>query len=103
MLIIYLTFTKKNARDARKEKKIKSVCDFVGLRSNKLHYKCKECKKGQLKPINGLIKNVPNIHQFCKGDIKKFALLLRKCVYTYEYMDHWEIFDETSRPNKKDF
>ena len=28
------------------KEKIKSVCDFVGLRSNKLHYKCKECKKG---------------------------------------------------------
>ena len=34
----------------------KSVCGFVALKNNKLHYKCNECKKGQLKPINGLIK-----------------------------------------------
>ena len=41
------------------KKKIKSVCDLIGLKNNKLHYKCKECKKGQLKPINGLIKKFP--------------------------------------------
>ena len=40
-------------------KKNKSMCNFIGLKNNKLHYKCKECKKGQLKPINGLIKKFP--------------------------------------------
>ena len=30
-------------------------------------------------------------------------MLLRKGVYTYEYMDSWEIFDEASLPNKKAF
>ena len=37
---------KKECKGCKERKKIKSVCDFVGLRSNKLHYKCKECKKG---------------------------------------------------------
>ena len=45
----------------------------------------------------------PNIHQFCKGHINKFVLLLRKSVYPYEYMDSWERFDETSLPDKKAF
>ena len=30
-------------------------------------------------------------------------LLLRKCVYPYEYMDSWERFNETSLPNKGSF
>ena len=30
-------------------------------------------------------------------------LLLRKGVYTYEYMDDWEKFNETSLPEKEDF
>ena len=31
-------------------------CDFIGIRNNRLHYKCKECEKEHLNPINGLIK-----------------------------------------------
>ena len=27
------------------EKKIKSVCEFIGFKNNRLNYKCKECKK----------------------------------------------------------
>ena len=82
LLITYLKFTEKNAKDVRK-KKIKSVCNFIRLKNNKLRYKCKECKKRWLKPINGLIKKFSNIHQFFSGDINKFTLLLRKSVYPY--------------------
>ena len=32
-----------------------------------------------------------------------FILLLQKGVYLYEYLDHWEKFDETSLPEKEDF
>ena len=35
--------------------------------------------------------------------INKFALLLRKGVYPYEYMDVWERFSEISLPSKEDF
>ena len=41
--------------------------------------------------------------QECNGDLNKFALLLRKGVYPFEYMDSWERFHETSWPPKKDF
>ena len=43
--------------------------------------------KRWLRPVNGLIKKLPNIYQFCNGDINKFVLLLRTGVYPYEYMD----------------
>ena len=29
-------------------KKIKSKCDFIGFRNNRLNYKCKECGKPRL-------------------------------------------------------
>ena len=74
MLIIYLKFTVKSVEGIKKEKKIKLVCDFIGLRNNKLSYNCKKCLKKQLKPINGLIKKFPNMYKFCNGDINEFAL-----------------------------
>ena len=37
-------YKKNNVKDAWKDKNIKSVCDFIGLK-NKLYYKCKKCKK----------------------------------------------------------
>ena len=43
------------------------------------------------------------MHKFCDGDLNKFVMLLRKGVYPYEYIDSWEIFNETSFPSKKDF
>ena len=41
--MIYLKFTKKCKR-YKERRKIKSECDFIGLK-NKLNYKCKVCKK----------------------------------------------------------
>ena len=48
-------------------------------------------------------RKVSKIYQFCKGDLNKFVLLLRKGVYPYDYMDSWERFNETSFPDKKYF
>ena len=94
---------KKECKGCEERRKVKSVCNFTGLKNNKLNYECKECKKRWLKLVNGLIKLFPNIHQFCNGYINKFVLLLRKGVNPYEYMDSWERFDETSLPDKKAF
>ena len=85
-----------------RKKKPNQFAILLGLKFNKLHYKCKESKKGQLKTINGQSESF-QIYQFCDGDINKFVLLLRKGVYPYEYMDSWKRFDETSLPDKKDF
>ena len=50
-----------------------------------------------------LIKRLANTYEFCDGDINNFFLMLRKGVYSYEYMDSWKRFDETSLPDKEDF
>ena len=50
-----------------------------------------------------LIKRFANIYEFCKRNINKFILLLRKGVYPYEYMDSWERFNETLLSNKEAF
>ena len=49
------------------------------------------------------IRNFLITHQFCNADLNKFALLLRKFVYPYEYMGSWEKFNETSIPPKEPF
>ena len=94
---------KKECKVCEERRKIKSVCDFIGLKNNKLNYKCKECKKRWLMPINGLIKKFPNVYQFCNGDTNKFVLLLRKGAYPLKYMDSWERFDKISLQNRKAF
>ena len=85
------------------EKNIKSECKFIGIKNNRLNYRCKEYSGIFAKSVNELIKNFPNIYKFCNGDLNKFVLLLRKCVYPYEHMDNWEKFNEKSLPPKKDF
>ena len=50
-----------------------------------------------------LIEKFPNTYQLCNKDLNKFALLLRKGVYPYEYMDTWERFNEESLPDKESF
>ena len=83
--------------------KINSECCYVGLKNNRLIYKCKECKEEWKRPLNKLIESFPSIYQFCNGNLNKFVMLLRKGVYPYEYMDSWEKFDETVLPPKKAF
>ena len=98
LLTIYLTFIAKNVE-------MKTTNLSVSLKGLKITnaYHCKECRKKQLKPTNGLIKKVPNAYKFCNNDISKFILLLRKGVYPYEYMDRWKRFNETTLSNKKTF
>ena len=37
-----------------------------------------------------LSEKFPSTYKFCNKDLNKLELLLRKCVYSYEYMDSWE-------------
>ena len=103
LLRTYLKLTKNNVQNAWKEKKIKSECEFIRFKNDRLHYRCKNCKKRCTESKDGLIKKFPRIYKFCDGDLNKFALLLRKGVYPYEYMDSWERFGETSLPDKEAF
>ena len=69
----------------------------------KLIYKCKECKEEWKGPLNKLFEKFSSVYQFCEGDLNRFVLSLRKGVYSYEYMDSWEKFDETALPSKEAF
>ena len=63
------------------EKNIKSECEFIGIKNNRLNYRCKECNGKFAKSVIELIEKFPNTYKFCNGDLNKFVLLLRKDVY----------------------
>ena len=50
-----------------------------------------------------LIEKFHNTYQLCNNDLNKFDLLLRKGVYSYEYMDRWKKFKEDKLPDKESF
>ena len=51
-----------------------------------------------------ILKNwLKNTFKVSNNDINQFILLLKKCVYTDEYMDEWEKFNEISLPAKEEF
>ena len=79
----------KNCKTCMERKNIKSECDFIGFRNNRLNYRCKECKGIFTKSINELFKKFPSVYQFCNSDLK-FILLLRKGVYPYDYTESCE-------------
>ena len=83
--------------------KINLECSFVGLKNNRLIYRCKESRKVQKILINKLIEKFPGIYQFCNCNLNKLVLLLRKGDYPYEYMDSWEKVDENTLPPKEAF
>ena len=68
--------------------------------------KCKDCDcflEYSNKSDEELKKRFRNAFKFSSNDTNKFILLLRKSVYSYECMDEWENFSETSLPRKGDF
>ena len=103
MLITYQKLIIKIVKNAWKEIKLDQNTNLFSLKDNRLKYKCKECNGISTKSINGLIKKLPRTYKFCDGNLNKFVLLLRKGLYSYEYMDSWERFNETSLPPKESF
>ena len=83
--------------------KIKLNCEFIRFKNGRLNYKCKECKKSYTKLTNESIKNFPTLHKFCNSDLDKFFLLLRKCIYPYDYIDSRKKFNENKIPPKEAF
>ena len=62
------------------------------------------CKKNCQKDFNkDLINRFANTYERCNKDINRFILLFRKGIYSYEYKDSWQRFDETSLPDKEAF
>ena len=82
----------------------KSNLDYIETKNEKLILECYNCKQHYRKKFNKeLIKRFASTYEFCNNDLNKFILLLRKGVYSYEYMDTCERFSEISLPSKKDF
>ena len=81
-----------------------SFLDYTKTKNKKIIIKCFNCKQYYEKGFNKeLIKRFANTYEFCNKNLNKFILLLRKGVYSYEYMDNWERLNETSLPNKGSF
>ena len=81
-----------------------SNLDYIKIKNEKLLLKCFNCDSYYKKKFSkDLIKKIKNTYSFCNSDLNKFILFLRKSVYSYEYMDSWEKFNETSLPSKEDF
>ena len=79
----------KDCKTCMERKNIKSECEFIGLKNNRLNCRCNECNETSNKSINDLIEKFPRMYKFCNGNLNKFVMLLRKGVYPYEYMDSW--------------
>ena len=47
----------KGCKKCMERKNIKSECEFIGSKNNRLNYRCKECKGKSIKPISGLIES----------------------------------------------
>ena len=70
------------------------------MEENLIKYKCLSCNKNYSNKINEeLNKRFKDTFKFSNNDMNKFTLLLRKSVYTYEYMDDWEKFDFIKKKN----
>ena len=65
--------------------------DLKMITEDLIEYKCLYCnKKYQHEFDKNLKESFFNTYKFSNNDNNKFILLLRKCIYPYEYMDDWE-------------
>ena len=64
------------------------------------HLAIKIIQRSLIKILKNWLKNTFKVSN---NDINQFVLLLKKCVYTDEYMDEWEKFNEISLPEKEEF
>ena len=93
----------KECKRCMERKKIRLNCELTGFKNGRLNYKCKKCKKLITKLANESIKNFPTLYKFCNDNLNKFFILLRRSIYSYEYIDSWERFDENTIPPKEAF
>ena len=93
----------KDCKKCMQKNKIKSECQYIKHKDNRLIYKCNKCDDKSYRSVYDLTERFPNTYQFCNKDLSKFILLLREGVYLYEYMDSWEGFHETMLPTKESF
>ena len=83
-------------------------CDFFleyeSVKDNLINYKCLSCNKDYSNKLDEKLKQrFKTTFKFSNNDFNKFILLLRKGVYTYEYMDEWVKFNEATLTEKEEF
>ena len=59
-----------------------------------------KCEKKDRNIVKYYISKFPDLFNFCKKDLGKVALLLRKGVIGHEYIDSWEKWEEKSSQSK---
>ena len=60
----------------------KSRLDYLVTKDDQLIFRCFDCKNNYQKDFHkDLINRFGNIYQFCNGDINKFVLLFKKCLW----------------------
>ena len=47
----------------RERKNIKSECEFIGFKNNRLNYRCKEYNGTSAKSLNDLVGKFPKMHK----------------------------------------
>ena len=92
-----------NLSELNKCKNCSEKCNNYKRHNNVLIYQCKKCNKKSYKSINTSIERFNNTYAFYNNGLDKFLLLLRKGVYSYEYINSWNRFNETKLPLIEDF
>ena len=78
--------------------------EYESVKENVIKYKCLSCNKDYTNTIDEeLKKRFKSTFKVSNNTIKKLILLLRKGVYSYEYMDDWKKVGETTSPEKEEF
>ena len=77
-------------------------CRFMQDSLSNLVDNLSELKNREI-PNETLIERFHNTYQLSDNVFNNFELLLRKGVYTYEYMDSWKKFERESLPDKDYF
>ena len=68
---------------------------YINFDGDFIEYECLCCNKNYEKNDGNLKKRFFDIYKFSNLKVNKFILWLQKGVYSYEYMDDWEKFNET--------
>ena len=78
--------------------------EYENVKDDLIEYKSLSCNKDYRSRLDEKLKKKFNkTFNFSNNDINKSLLLLRKGIYSYEYMDDWEKFNETTLPEKEEF
>ena len=71
----------KDCKTCMERKNIKSECEFIGLKNNRLNYRCKECNRTSNKSLNDLTEKFPRMYKFCNGIFNKFVMFILMSIW----------------------